>query len=190
MQRKIIFIANITVLILIFFISGSLAQSSKALKVKHADKNKDGVIDRKELRMEKGWEQKQHSKVNTWWERRADTNNDGIVDNSELSAWKTLEKERIDLNSDGIIDAKERRLCWRHARSRVNTALENKYDTNGDGWLEPDEVKELLKDRYTLIKTSAQAKVDTEIEAEYDTNNDGIIDANEAKDLKEDLGLQ
>jgi Ca2+-binding EF-hand superfamily protein len=135
--------------------------------------------------MEKKWEEKQRT-VNTWWEKRADTNNDGKVDADELSAWKKLEKERIDLNNDGVIDAKEKRLSWRHGRSKVNTALEQKYDKNSDGWLEPDEIKELLKDKHALIKTQGKAKVDTAIEAEYDTDKDGIIDASEAKALKED----
>ena len=155
-------------------------------KFKHADKNKDGVVDKKEMHTEKKWEQKQHSNVNTWWEKRADTNGDGKVDASEAAAWKKLEKERLDLNNDGVIDAKERRLSWRHARSRVNTALEKKYDANGDGWLEPAEVKEMLKDKYTLIKTHGKAKVDTDLEAEYDTNGDGVIDANEAEVMKQD----
>jgi Ca2+-binding EF-hand superfamily protein len=155
----------------------------------HADLNDDGIVDRKEVHIEQAWEAKQRAKVNNWWEKRADTNGDGIVDTNELAAWRKLEKERIDLNNDGVIDAKERRLCWRHARSRVNTELEKKYDANNNGWLEPEEVKELLKDRYALIQTQGKAKVDTEIEAEYDSNGDGIIDTQEAKDLKEDLGL-
>jgi len=156
-------------------------------KFKHADKNKDGVVDKKEMHMEKQWEQKQHSKVNTWWEKRADTNGDGKVDSNELTAWKKLEKEQLDLNNDGIIDAKEKRLYWKNSSTRVNTAVEKKYDTNGNGWLEPAEAKEMLKDKHTLIKTNGQAKVDTDLEAEYDTNGDGVIDANEAGALKQDI---
>jgi len=173
--------------IIIFWIS---ALEAKSPRFWHADKNKDGVVDRKEMIMERRWEVREKSKVNTWWESRADTNEDGIVDAAELSRWKKLERERIDLNGDGIISPKERRLCWRHARSRVNTALEAKYDVNNDGWLEPEEVKELLKDRYILIKTKGQAKVDSLIEEEYDTDNDGIISPQEARALKEDLGME
>jgi len=186
-MHKRAFIALGVIFLILFFISLALAEPAKAQKFKHLDKNKDGVIDKKELKMEKSLEHKQSSKVNTWWEKRADTNADGVLDSNELAAWKTLEKERIDLNNDGVIDAKERRLCWRHGRSRVNTELEQKYDTNSDGWLEPNEVKELLQDKYTLIKTHGQAKVDTETEAEYDTNKDGIIDVDEAQALKNDL---
>jgi len=186
MDRRISVISGV-ILGFLFFVSATYAQPGRAQQFKHADRNKDGMIDRKEWRMEEKWENKQHSRVNNWWEKRADTNNDGVVDSNELSAWKKLEKERIDLNNDGVIDPKERRLSWRHARSKVNTALEQKYDTNSDGWLEPNEVKELLKDKHTLIKTHGQAKVDTEIESEYDANKDGVIDAEEAKSLKEDL---
>ena len=153
----------------------------------HADKNKDGVVDRKELTKEKQWEKNKKASANTWWEKRADTNNDGKVSSEELSAWKKLKKEKIDLNNDGVIDAKERRLSWRHAKSRVNTEVEKKYDANGDGWLEPAEVKQLLTDKHTIIKTRGKARVDTELESEYDANNDGVIDLPEAKIMHHDL---
>jgi len=158
-------------------------------RYKHADKNKDGVVTPKEWHMEKNWEQKQRSKVNTWWEKRADTNNDGKVDSTELSNWKNLQRERIDMNQDGEIDAKERRLSWRHAKSKVNTSLEAKYDDNHDGWLEPSEIRDMLNDRYLVIQTNGKAKVDTPLEAEYDANADGIIDIDEAEILREDLDL-
>ena len=189
MMYRRVFLGIFLVLFLVCLVPLVLAnppKPPKVVKFKHTDKNKDGVVDKKEMQMEKEWEQKQRSRVNTWWEKRADTNNDGKVDANELSAWKKLEKERIDLNNDGVIDAKEKRLSWRHGRSKVNTALEQKYDKNSDGWLEPDEIKELLKDKHALIKTQGKAKVDTAIEAEYDTDKDGIIDASEAKALKED----
>ena len=178
------------ILIILFMVSfvlqlDALAQK-KGPKFRHADRNKDGTVDKKEMHMEKKWEQKQKTKVHTWWEKRADTNNDGRVDADELATWKKLKKERIDLNNDGTIDAKERRLCWRNARSRVNTPLEKKYDEDSDGWLEPAEVKELLKDKCALIKTKGKSKVDTEIEKEYDANEDGLIDASEAEVMKGD----
>ncbi|MGD9015005.1 MAG: hypothetical protein PVI33_03155 [Candidatus Omnitrophota bacterium] len=156
-------------------------------RAKHADRNKDGRVDRKERHLEKEREKKQRSQVNTWWESRADVNNDGRVDSQELSAWKSLESQRLDLNNDGVISPKERRRCWIYARSRVNTALEKKYDSNNDGWLQPDEAREFLQDRYALIKTGGKARVDSPIEEEYDTDGDGIIDAQEAEALKEDL---
>lgn len=175
-----------SLLIPMCFVSLGEAKPPKTARFEHADKNNDGTIDKKEWRMEHQREQGQRSRVNTWWEKRADTNNDGKVDDSELSAWKQLTKERIDLNNDGVIDPKERRLCWRHGRSKVNTALEQKYDANGDGWLEAAEVKELLKDRAQIIKTEGKAKVDSGIEEEYDANNDGVIDASEAGEMKGD----
>ena len=181
-----IFLFLIMLLALAFPVSAAMAKSPAEARFQHADRNKDGVVDKKEMHMEKQWENRQSAKVNTWWERRADSNGDGVVDANELAAWKQLTKERLDLNNDGIIDAQERRLSWRHARARVNTALEKKYDANSDGWLEPAEVKELLKDRYTLIKTQGKAKVDTAIEEDYDTNEDGVIDAQEAKAMNED----
>ncbi|MCM8781261.1 MAG: hypothetical protein NC908_05000 [Candidatus Omnitrophica bacterium] len=175
-----------TTLLLFFFVSLVLA-SAREQRFQHADRNKDDDVDAKEMQMEKQWERKQRSQVNTWWEKRADVNNDGMVDSNELKSWRQLTKERIDLNNDGTIDAKERRLCWRQARSRVNTRLESKYDANKDGWLEPDEVKEMLRDRSTIVKTKGKAKVDSVIEQEYDANEDGVIDANEAETMKQDI---
>jgi len=184
MHRRLLSVSFL-VLACVFLVSHAKAGMTKQ-EFKHADKNKDGTVDKKEYKMKQQQEEKLR-KVNNWWEKRADTNGDGVVSSDELSSWKKLEKEKIDLNGDGTIDAKEQRMCWAHARSRVNTDVEKKYDANGDGWLEPSEVKQLLQDKQTLIKTNGKAKVDTQIENEYDTNNDGVIDASEAGALKEDL---
>ena len=155
---------------LILLVSGCLvyalaiaAQPTQAEKFKHADRNKDGVVDKKEMHMEKDWKKQQRSKVNTGWEKKADTNKDGIVDSNELVNWKSSIQ----------------------VRSQVNTAVEKRYDTNSDGWIDATEAKELLKDKYTIIKTHGKAKVDTQIEAQYDTNGDGVIDANEAEAFKD-----
>lgn len=180
--------------ILAVFLAGSLvlqtgvlaARKGRDAKFKHTDKNKDGIIDKKEWRIEKKKEETVKPRVDNWWEKRADTDGDGIVDDNEIREWKRLQKEKIDLNGDGKIDAKERRLCWRHARSRVNAHREGKYDINSNGWLEPEEVRVMLRDRYMLIKKNGMAKVNTEIEQEYDTNGDGIIDSTEAEALKQD----
>ncbi|MFC1621274.1 hypothetical protein ACFL2G_03110 [Candidatus Omnitrophota bacterium] len=189
------FFVLLTAMCFVFLIAqpGAYAgRKGKAAKFKHADKNKDGMLNKKEIHMEKKWEErhkvKGQSKVNTWWEKHADTNSDGVVDGDESAAWKKLQRERIDLNGDGTIDAKEKRLCWRHGKSKVNTAMERKYDINSNGFLEPEEVKAMLKDKHLLVKTNGKAKVDSEIEQGYDTNNNGMIDKNEAKDMAEDLG--
>ncbi|MBN3040402.1 MAG: hypothetical protein JW867_04680 [Candidatus Omnitrophica bacterium] len=118
-------------LVIAFFAFPLMAKPPKPLNLRHADKNKDGVVTKKEIHMEKKWEKHQHSKV--------------------------------------------------------NSKLEAKYDSDGNGWLGPAEAKEMLKDRYSLIQTEGKAKVDSPIEAEYDINHDGIIDKEEAEDLKEEL---
>ncbi|MDD5194417.1 MAG: hypothetical protein PHQ96_01915 [Candidatus Omnitrophica bacterium] len=182
------FISFFVILVLFYSFWASAAPTMQQREA-HADRNDDGVVDRKERQIEKNWEHKQESKVNKWWENKADTNNDGIVDSSELASWKTIEKEHIDLNADGTVDAKEIRLSWKELKQRANTPLEKKYDYDSDGWLAPSEATQMLKDKYTLLQTNSQARVDTEIEGKYDTNNDGIIDAQEAGDLKEDLGI-
>ncbi len=126
------------------------------------------------------------TKASNWWQKLADKNQDGNVDMQELEAWKKLERERIDLNGDGVVSPKEKRLCWRHARSKVNTNLERKYDQNGNGWLETNEVKELLKSRYKYVKSNGKASVDSSIEEGYDADANGIIDSKEAQALNED----
>lgn len=186
MLRKLLLI--VTILLVSCSICQLDAQAQRGRqKFRHTDRNRDGVIDKKEVQMEKRWEHQHRSEVNTWWESRADADKDGKVDADELSDWKDLQKTRVDLDGDGEISAKERRLCWRHARSRVNTSLESEYDDDGDGWLEPEEAKEFLNARYALIRTHGRAKVNSPLEEEYDTNNDGIISVEEAEALKEDL---
>lgn len=190
MLRKI-FVALIVVCFgLLLFQSDSFAVRKNA-KFRHANKNKDSVVDKKEWRMENKWERRKKKQKtsggNTWWEKRADTNADGAVDSSELAAWKKIQKERIDLNGDGEISAKERRLCWRHAKNKVNTRTERRYDVNGNGWLETEEVKTMLRERHKQVKRKGKVKVDSTVEEEYDSNNDGVIDEDESKDIAEDL---
>ncbi len=206
------------VLLLGLIFIATVAEAGPKEKFKHADKNKDGSIDKKEMHMEKDWEHKKKEKAkdifkeadinkdgmvseseinnwkptknaNSWWKKRADTNNDGVVSEEEVAAWKKLCREKMDLNGDGKIDPKERRKCWRHAKSKANTVIEKKYDSNKDGWLQESEVKEMLKDKRELIKTKGKAKADTEVEKEYDANKDGVIDSNEAESMKEDANL-
>lgn len=154
-------------------------------KYRHMDRNKDGVVDTKEAGMQKG---AKDSDANSWWKKKADTNGDGKLDPAEAESWKRLEKEKIDINGDGVIDAKEKRSSWMHARSKVNTSIEKRYDADSDGWLDKEETRKMLQDRQRIIRTSGKAKVDSEIEKQYDTDNDGIISRSEAAALKEDLG--
>lgn len=143
------------------------AQPTRELKARHADRNKDGTVDAKELHMEKTWEQKQ-AKVNWGWEKKADTNNDGVVDAVEMAQWKN------------------KRRAWLKDKAVVNTPLEKKFDANNDGMLEPAEIKAMIHDRHVLISTEGEAKVDTQIEELYDGNNDGILDKSEAEEMLAD----
>jgi len=145
----------------VWLASASWAQTPE--RSTRVDRNRDGVVDRKEIVMEHKLEQKQRAKVNTPAEKK------------------------LDRDHDGIVEPEEARLGWKKARAKVNTPVEQRYDKNGNGWLEPDEAREMLKDKALLIKTKGRAKVDTELEAKYDTNNDGVLDPDEAAAMEEDL---
>src|SRR3989338_7484684 len=57
-------------------------------KTKHADRNRDGLVTKKEMRIEK---KKDDRFVNKDWEKKADRNQDGVVDRHELKLWKDKE---------------------------------------------------------------------------------------------------
>ena len=141
------------------FMLPAQADVTRQEKLKHADKNRDSVVDNKEMRMEKNWERSHDAQVNTTAEKKADTNGDGVLSSAE--------KVKV--------------------RSKANTEAEKKYDENDDGWLDATEGKAYLEDKYIIIKTEGKAKVDSSLEEPYDTNKDGVIDANEAQALKKHL---
>ncbi|MEW6101832.1 MAG: hypothetical protein AB1481_06005 [Candidatus Omnitrophota bacterium] len=98
--------------------SPAKSSPSKVIKVdtpkeKHADQNEDGIVDRKEVKREKAWDDK-----GVFWKKEADVNNDGVVDDKELGQWKDKNplppdaKKSLDLNNDGVVDDKELML-WK-----------------------------------------------------------------------------
>jgi Ca2+-binding EF-hand superfamily protein len=130
----------------------------------------------------------QNDEADSWWQQRADTNKDGAVDADELSAWKDLESGRIDSNHDGQVDDKERKLVWKLLPSPVTTELEQKFDLDSNGWLDPEEARKLLFRRVEVIlQTNGKGAIKTGLEELYDTNGDGVIDLEEVKILREDL---
>ena len=137
---------------------------------------------------EENFDGTQNDEADSWWQQRADTNKDGVVDADELSAWKDLESERIDSNTDGQIDDKERKLVWKFLPSPVTTELEQKFDLDSNGWLDPEEARKLLFRRVEVIlQTNGKGAIKTGLEELYDTNGDGVIDLEEVKILREDL---
>ncbi len=132
-MRKFLLALSIVALTLWGFHSQALAKgkgSGKAHKAQRMDRNKDGIVDIQERRRAKEKLERKEKEANNWWRKRADTDNDGKVSEQERSAWKEMTRERIDMNGDGVISPKERRLSWRHGRSKVNTKLEKQYDSN------------------------------------------------------------
>jgi len=187
-------------------------QSSAKPHKAHADRNKDGQVDKKEQKLE----QRQKAKVDTRWEKKADVDKDGIVEPKEAAAakkylreksvvdrpweeaadankdgkvdWQEIRvyhKTQMDSDHNGIVSVEERRAYWVKTKSVVNTEYEKKYDTDGDGYLSWTEGKEMLKDKYEIIQTKGKAIVNTDLETEFDTNNDGVIDRSEAPAVRE-----
>ena len=144
------------------------------------DKNRDGWVQPKEAaRAKRHGYFRPSAVVDRPWERAADRDNDGFVDGPELRAYHLA---HLDANGDGRIGRAERIAYW-HRRWRVNTAVEKKYDRDGDGYLEWTEAVEMLKAKHALVATGGQAKVDTDLELEFDVNGDGVLDRSEAPAL-------
>jgi uncharacterized protein YciI len=59
---------------------------------KLADTNKDGVVDRVEI---KQWRRRHRAAaVDTGWEKLADTNKDGVVDQVEMKQWRQRPRDK------------------------------------------------------------------------------------------------
>ena len=135
------------------------------------------------------------AKVDSPLERRFDADGDGVIDRDEAEAirdalydlsqvdkrWEAL----ADRNKDGRVDRTEARAFWLRRRAKVNTPVERKYDTDGDGWLTGDEARKFLEDRLRLVHTHGRAKVDSPLERDFDADGDGIISHEEAELLRE-----
>ncbi len=159
------------------------AQSSEEVKVRRADINKDGVVDKKEKKAESAWERKKRLEADEPAERGPDLNKDGVVDGNEVRLWR----EKIDVDNDKVVDPGEKRLAELREESSVNTVIERKYDLNSDGQLDAVEKAELFKDKQAIIISEGKARVDTYQEQLYDTNRDGLLDAQEADSWKKDI---
>ena len=173
-------------------VSTAYAQNAKPTKqqrTQHADRNNDGAVDKKEKKMEKNWEAKQRSQVNTPKEARMDANQDGRVGKVEAKQFNQEKRSRLDANNDGEVDKTE----VLQARSQVNTPKEAMMDANNDGVVDEVEAKQFKENREAELDTNndgmvdrqekinARAVVDTKEEAQFDENGDGVLDASEAK---------
>ena len=89
MNKKLLLISAI---VLALFVAAASAEAGppRGKKFRHADRNRDGVIDGREWKKEKQFERKQKSRVNTRWEAAADKDKDGVVEPGEARAWKNL----------------------------------------------------------------------------------------------------
>lgn len=83
-------------------------------KFEHADRNDDGRVDRKEMKIEKNWERR---RVNTSVERGYDFNADGWLEAVEIK--RMLKDKQTLIETSG--------------KARVDSPIEAEYDANKDG---------------------------------------------------------
>jgi hypothetical protein len=151
-----------------------------------ADKDGDGTLSKEEQRKAAIHSYlKNRSEVDKKWEAKADADGSGSVSGQE---YKTFRTTQMDKDGNGTISHAERNNYWKVRKSRANTDREKKYDADGDGYLNGDEARAMLRDRLRLINTHGKAKVDSDVEREFDENDDGIIDKNEAAAIKDAVG--
>jgi len=125
------------------------AEGGKDARFRHADRNDDGTVDNKEMRMEKQWEE------------RLDANDNGVIEAKEKRmAWRygdskvdtDLEK-KYDANADGLLQPAEvsqmlkdrAELIKTGGRALVDSAIEKEFDADGDGILDETEAKAMLE---------------------------------------------
>jgi hypothetical protein len=84
------------------------------------------------------------------------------------------------------VEVKRSEPDWKTKGCVVETKAQMVYDLNGNGWLEPDEAKKYLNDRYHKIFNYADTGVDSDLLRAYDTNANGAIDPREAQAIRED----
>ena len=160
----------------LFAVPGVQAGPRGARFRKRADKNKDGVVTKKERVLEKKRVVKKQAEVDTKWEAKADKNNDGIVQAAE--AKKAVRKKylrkrsdvdrpwekKADKNEDGTVDGTELRAYHLGV-----------MDTNGDGKIGAKERK--------LYWKKKRAVADTELKKKYDTDENGYLSWQESRKM-------
>ena len=147
------------------------------------DKNNNGIVQPKEaVAARSNRYLKNGSEVDKKWEEGADTDGDGVISREEL---KVERQDRFDRNDDGTVTRREIAKTATIRTKRVDTKHEEKYDADGNGFIDKSEGKEMLRDRLRVINTNGRAKVNTELEQQFDANGDGVIDREEAVALRE-----
>lgn len=154
--------AVVTTVPLVIVLTAGLAAARPPRRVRHfrrIDRNHNGRIER----VERVRAHTVKTRVNTPWEKRRDTNRNGRVD-----PWET-------------------KTFWKTKKYKVGTTIQVNYDTDHDGWLEPDEAREMLEYIYYLVMTHGKAKVNTPLERLFDEDKNGVIDRDEAEEMRDYL---
>ncbi len=155
------------------------ASPPHATRVRHADRNHDGVTTPREIKAEHKWERRQKAKVNTPWEARADKDNDGVVEPKEAARMNSSHYMRnasvvdrpweatADANKDGRVD-----------RAELHTYHLGVMDADHNGVITPAERKIHWAGKHAVVNTAAEKK--------YDTNGDGYLSWEEGREMLKD----
>lgn len=73
---------------------------------------------------------------------------------------------------------------WKTTNIPVTNDKYKEYDLDSSGYLEPQETKKMLRDKYNRVDFDRQ--IDMDIVRDYDTNDDGVLDPREAEDIVRD----
>jgi hypothetical protein len=150
------------------------------------DLDGDGKVDAMEAEAAKNpWYRERGLKLDRPWESHADGDADGKLSAAELYAFK---KEMLDDDQDGVLSSDDYRRFFKRVRSLVQTPREKRFDRNGDGFLDGDEIPAMLKDRLSSLKGVPKRPVESKFDRLFDSNVDGNLSSDEAGALELAIG--
>jgi len=157
----------------------TLANPPPAVRARHADRNKDGIVTPREVRDDKEWARHQKAKVDTPWEARADKDHDGVVEPKEAARMNSAHYMRVcstvdrpwevqaDANKDGKV-----------SRAELHAYHLDKLDADHNGVITVDERRSYWKLKHAVVDTPAEKR--------YDTNGDGYLSWGEGREFLKD----
>lgn len=174
MKTKVLFVCIISLPV-----AAALAEPPPAVRARHADRNRDGVVTHREIKADKEWARHQKAKVDTPWEARADKDHDGVVEPKEAARMNAAHYMRTcsavdrpwevqaDTNKDGKV-----------SRAELHAYHLAKLDADHNGVITVEERRAHWKLKHAVVDTPAEKR--------YDTNGDGYLSWDEGREFLKD----